>query len=49
VPITGGPATIANTDPARGFGIDANDIITLNEASGALRPPTCSAATATTR
>ena len=38
VPITGGPATIANTILLEAFGFDANDIITLNEASGALPP-----------
>jgi RTX calcium-binding nonapeptide repeat (4 copies) len=36
VPIIGGPATVANTSLIQLFGLGGNDIITLNEANGAL-------------
>jgi Ca2+-binding RTX toxin-like protein len=36
VPVTGGPATTANTDLIEVFGLDLNDVITLDESNGAL-------------
>jgi Ca2+-binding RTX toxin-like protein len=36
VAVTGGTPTVANTSSIRVFGLDGNDVITLNEASGAL-------------
>jgi Ca2+-binding RTX toxin-like protein len=36
VPVTGGTPTVANTSLIQVFGQDGNDIITLNEANGAL-------------
>jgi len=38
VPILGGTATVANTARIKVFGQDGNDIITMNEANGALPP-----------
>lgn len=38
VPILGGSATVANTARIQVFGQDGNDIITMNEANGALPP-----------
>ena len=38
VPILGGTATVANTARIQVFGQDGNDIITMNEANGALPP-----------
>src|SRR6478735_463425 len=36
VPIAGGPATVANTDLIEVFGLDLNDVITLDETNGVL-------------
>ena len=36
VPVSGGPATTANTDLIEVFGLDLNDVITLDETNGAL-------------
>jgi Ca2+-binding RTX toxin-like protein len=36
VPIAGGAATVANTSQIQAFGLGGNDVITLNEANGAL-------------
>ena len=36
VAITGGPATTANTDLIEAFGLDLNDVITLDQANGTL-------------
>jgi hypothetical protein len=49
VPIQGGTATVANTAQIQVFGQGGNDTISLDESNGALPPPCCSAATATTR
>jgi hypothetical protein len=49
VPIQGGPATVSNTAQIQVFGQTGNDTISLDEVNGALPPPCCSAATATTR
>ena len=38
VPITGGPATITNTDLIEAFGLDLNDILSLDETGGVLLP-----------
>ncbi len=36
VPVNGGPATVGNTTVIQVFGLGGNDVITMNEASGAL-------------
>lgn len=36
VPVSGGVPTVANTDTIQVFGLGGNDVVTLNEASGAL-------------
>jgi Ca2+-binding RTX toxin-like protein len=36
VPISGGPATVSNTDFIDAFGLDLNDVITLDQTSGTL-------------
>ena len=36
VPITGGPATVANTDLIEAFGLDLNDVIILDQLNGTL-------------
>ena len=38
VPITGGPATTTNTDLLEAFGLDLNDILSLDETGGVLLP-----------